>query len=121
MSIPAIFSPVTINGHLYSDGGAVNNLPVDVAKKAGADIIIAVYLDTGPLVTSSYGSPFAVAGRNIQVMIAANELHNLAAADILISPDIEGFAAFSFDRSSEIIPRGFAAAESKQKMLLAGA
>jgi NTE family protein len=119
MSIPAIFSPVTINGHLYSDGGALNNLPVDVAKKAGADIVIAVYLDTGPPVTSNYGSPLAVAGRNIQVMIAANELHNMAAADILISADVKGFAAFSFNQSSEIIPRGFAAAESKQKMLLA--
>ena len=30
-----------------SDGGAVNNLPVNVARHMGADIVIAVYLDTG--------------------------------------------------------------------------
>jgi NTE family protein len=118
MSIPALFAPATVNGHLYSDGAAVNNLPVDVAKNAGADIVIAVYLDPGPPVSNNYGSPLAVAGRNVEVMIAANELHNMAAADILISVDVKGFASFSFNRGAEIIPRGFAAAESKQKMLM---
>ena len=48
MSLPAIFSPVVIDGVMYTDGGAVDNLPVDVARQMGADIIIAVYLDTGP-------------------------------------------------------------------------
>lgn len=33
MSIPGVFAPVTIDGHVYADGGAVDNLPVDVAKK----------------------------------------------------------------------------------------
>ena len=48
MSIPGVFAPVEHGTQVYSDGAAVNNLPVDVARGMGADIVIAVYLDTGP-------------------------------------------------------------------------
>ena len=48
MSIPGVFAPVEHGTQVYSDGGAVNNLPVNVARAMGADIVIAVYLDTGP-------------------------------------------------------------------------
>jgi NTE family protein len=47
MSIPGVFAPVEHGDQIYSDGAAVNNLPVDVARSMGADIVIAVYLDTG--------------------------------------------------------------------------
>ena len=40
MSIPGVFQPVEYDSTLLVDGGVVNNFPVDVAKKLGADIII---------------------------------------------------------------------------------
>ncbi|MGH9595498.1 MAG: patatin-like phospholipase family protein, partial [Edaphobacter sp.] len=47
MSIPGVFAPVEHGTQVFSDGAAVDNLPVDVARAMGADIVIAVYLDTG--------------------------------------------------------------------------
>ena len=44
MSIPGAFKPVKWEGKLLVDGGMLNNLPVDIAKKMGADIIIAIDL-----------------------------------------------------------------------------
>ncbi len=44
MAIPGIFKPVEINGQKLVDGGMMNNLPVDVCRQMGADIIIAVDL-----------------------------------------------------------------------------
>lgn len=44
MAIPGIFKPVRRNGVSLVDGGMLNNLPVDVVKAMGADIIIAVDL-----------------------------------------------------------------------------
>jgi len=117
MAIPAVFSPVVIDGHVYTDGGAVDNLPVDVARRAGADIVIAVYLDPGPVDPASYDSMFAVAARNISIMVSANELRNMAAADILISVDLHGFTSSSFTDGKEIAPKGYTAAEKKQQML----
>ena len=47
MSIPGVFAPVEWKGKMLVDGGALNNLPVDVAKEMGADVIICVDLSTG--------------------------------------------------------------------------
>ena len=44
MAIPGIFKPVEIDGEKLVDGGMMNNLPVDVCRDMGADIIIAVDL-----------------------------------------------------------------------------
>ena len=90
MAIPAVFAPINIGGHFYTDGGAVDNLPVDVAKQAGAEIVIAVYLDPGPVDPASYNSLLSIAERNVSIMISANELRNMKAADILLSADVHG-------------------------------
>ncbi len=44
MAIPGVFKPVSIDGMQLVDGGMMNNLPVDVARQMGADIVIAVDL-----------------------------------------------------------------------------
>ena len=50
MSIPGVFAPAEIHGRILGDGGLVNNLPVDVVRRMGADIVIAVNIGT-PLMT----------------------------------------------------------------------
>ncbi len=117
MSLPAIFSPVKVKGAIYTDGGAVDNLPVDVAKEMGADIVIAVYLDTGPGNPKTYDSLLGAAGRNVEIMIAANELHSLEAADILISADLKGYTSSDFNDEEKIAPLGYEAAAKKAAML----
>lgn len=44
MAIPGVFKPVDWNGKKLVDGGMLNNLPTDVAKQMGADVIIAIDL-----------------------------------------------------------------------------
>ena len=74
MSLPAIFTPITNQKSIWVDGGLLNNLPVDVVKKMGADIVIAVYLNPSPFSPETKRSMFAVMNRSIGVMIEANEL-----------------------------------------------
>lgn len=38
-AIPAVFPPVTIDGHTLMDGGLVNNTPISVARRMGADLV----------------------------------------------------------------------------------
>ena len=47
ISIPGIFTPVRNNGRILVDGGLVNPVPVSVARKMGADFVIAVDLSRG--------------------------------------------------------------------------
>jgi NTE family protein len=106
MSIPGVFAPVQHNGHFYSDGGAVDNLPVDVAKKMGAQVIIAVYLDTGPFNPKSLSSLGGVVGRNLEIVIQANERESLKNANILLKANVAGFTSTDFEESAKIIPKG---------------
>jgi NTE family protein len=41
MSIPGLFAPVHHDNEIFSDGAALDNLPVDVARSMGADVVIA--------------------------------------------------------------------------------
>jgi NTE family protein len=111
MSIPGVFAPVEHGTQVYSDGAAVNNLPVNVARAMGADIVIAVYLDTGPFDKKSLSSLVGVAGRNVQIMVAANELNSMKDANILLKADVSKFTATEFEKSAEIIPQGVKVAQ----------
>jgi len=48
MSLPGIFTPVHIGGHIYVDGGLLNNFPVSVAKAMGAEFVVGVNLESAP-------------------------------------------------------------------------
>jgi NTE family protein len=111
MSIPGVFAPVEHGTQVYSDGGAVNNLPVNVARAMGADIVIAVYLDTGPFDKKSLSSLVGVAGRNVDIMVAANELNSMKDANILLKADVSKFTSGEFEKSAEIIPKGVEVAQ----------
>ena len=111
MSIPGVFAPVEHGTQVYSDGGAVNNLPVNVARAMGADIVIAVYLDTGPFDRKDLNSLVGVAGRNVEIMVAANELNSMKDANILLKADVSKFSSSDFEKSAEIIPQGVKVAQ----------
>jgi len=106
MSIPGVFAPVEHGTQVFSDGAAVDNLPVDVARQMGADIVIAVYLDTGAFDRKSLSSLVGVAGRNVEIMISANELNSMKNANILLKADVSKFTSGDFEESAKIIPKG---------------
>ena len=117
MSIPGAFSPVREDGKVYADGGLLNNLPTDIVKEMGADIVIGVHLTTGPISPTNVRSMFQVAGTSTDVMIDANELRGMERADLLITVNLAGYSTLGFSQTEEIIPKGYDAAEEKSKVL----
>lgn len=117
MSLPAIFAPVRKDGMMLVDGGLTNNLPVDVVRKMGADIIIAVALNLPQPDPKEVAGLFGVARRSLSVMVIENERRNLGLADLVVMPDLEGVTAASFDQWSEFVKRGYEGAEQKRTML----
>jgi NTE family protein len=118
MSLPGIFSPVRDDGAIYADGGLLQNLPVQVAKKMGADVVLGVHLAEEDLKPDANLSSFAVLGQSISVMISANELESMEMADLLLSVPVQKWSALSFDDADAIIKAGYDAAQAKSKMLL---
>jgi NTE family protein len=119
MSLPGIFTPVRSGDHIYADGGLLNNIPIDVAKEMGADIVIGVHLETAPVSPTASLSSFAVLGKSISVMIAANELRSMEQADLLVTVPLQKYDATDYNAADAIIKAGYDAAASKAKVLSA--
>src|SRR5580704_12585567 len=119
MSLPGIFTPVRSGDHIYADGGLLNNIPIDVAKEMGADIVIGIHLETAPISPTESLSSFAVLGQSISVMIAANELRSMEQADLLVTVPLQKYNALDYNAADAIIKAGYDAAASKAKVLSA--
>ena len=117
MSLPGIFTPVRSGDHIYADGGLLNNLPVDVAKEMGADVVLAVHLEAAPLDPEKPLSSFAVLSRSISVVIAANELRSMEQADLMVSVPLQNYSSSDYNRSDAIIKAGYDAAAAKAAVL----
>jgi NTE family protein len=116
MSLPALFAPVSMNGMVLVDGALTDNLPVDVVKRMGADYTIAVALDV-PLNPEDLRSLLGVAGRSISYMISQKERTQMAAADLVVMPELKGMAATQYADWEEFRKIGYEAAERKAQML----
>lgn len=114
MAVPFAFAPVSIEGRLLVDGGIVNNIPVDVVKDMGADIVIAVDIAT-PILdqVDSSSSLLTVVEQSINISLIQNSIRLIKKADIIIEPDLREFAATDFDKSSDMIARGYQAIQAQ--------
>jgi NTE family protein len=117
MSLPGIFTPVRSGNNLYADGGLLNNLPVDVAQHMGAQLTVAVYLQTASFNAQQPLSSFSVLGQSLSVMIAANELKSIQMADVLVTVPLDKYTALDYDKAAEIIQLGYEAAVGKSAIL----
>jgi len=112
MAVPGVFSPVEVDGRLVADGGMVRNLPVDVARAMGADIVIAVDLGQ-PL--AARGRPDSIAGvigKTARMLTRLNVEASLRDADLVVRPEVSRFGLLDFDRWREILPLGTDAARA---------
>lgn len=117
MAVPGVFSPVELSGRLLVDGGVVDNLPVDVARAMGAEVVIAVDLGT-PLATKRRpDSIAAIISRTTDMFTRLNVERVLPDVELLIRPDVAGFGLLGFKRGREILPRGEAAARAQAEQL----
>lgn len=117
MSIPAFFTPVRDGSHLLVDGGLLDNLPVDVARQMGADIVIAVHLKTPPVDPKTSLSSVGVLERSASVSIAINELRSMEKADILLTADTQQFDTTDYKLFDKIEAEGYKSAQTKSALL----
>jgi NTE family protein len=119
MAIPGIFTPVRMGNRLLVDGGALNNVPVDVVKAMGADIVIAVNVaaDVDGEEQAEL-SLLGVIGKTIDTMMTPPVRAALRASDLVIDPDLKGLTSLDWRRSDDLADRGFAAARAMESQLL---
>ncbi len=119
MSLPGIFTPVRSGNSLYVDGFLLDNLPIDVGKEMGADVVLGIHLETASLDPKTSLSSFGVLGQSISVMSAVNELRSMEQADILVTVPLLKYTALDYNKADAIIKAGYDAAASKASVLAA--
>ena len=117
MSLPGIFSPVRDDGQLYVDGGLLENLPVDVVRRLGADIVIAVHLEVKPFNPNDVLSALGVLGQSVTVVIAANELASMQRADVLVPVHSQDYSTTDYQAAEALMSLGYKGAEERGKLL----
>jgi len=122
LSVPGVFSPVRLDGRLVVDGGLVRNLPVDIARAMGAEIIIAVNVGTPLAKESELTSAIGVAQQMLQILTEQNvqrSIKELRNDDVLISPNLDGISFLDFSRRELAMAAGEAAVKANAERLKA--
>lgn len=115
ISIPVIFTVVKRQGRYLVDGGLVNQVPVNVARKMGADIVIAVDITPTRTERANYltqntqvkePSVFQVMVQTIYVNTYVSTRQASEGADVIIHPHLAHIAPGEFHRARECILEG---------------
>ena len=117
MSIPGAFSPVHRGNAVFVDGGLLDNLPTDVVRQMGAEIVIAVHLERAPVEAKDIQSVFSVLDHSVNAVLDENELRSLEHADAVISVPLSEFRMRDYVKSEQIMKRGYEAADSRARLL----
>ncbi len=117
MAIPAVFAPIELNGRILADGGILDNIPTDVAKKMGADIILVVDIETPMGDRSNLQDLVGILGQTFYIATVENSRRSLRQADIIVAPDLANYGTFDFGAAGNIVKLGYDGANAKVGLL----
>jgi len=113
MAVPGAFAAVQQGNHLLVDGGLTNNLPVDVVRSMGADIVIAVDISSPYMPADQVTDMFAITAQMTSIMTRTNadrQIASLHQQDILIEPALGDIGSGDFDRTKDAVKIGYKSA-----------
>ncbi|ENN6532535.1 patatin-like phospholipase family protein [Vibrio parahaemolyticus] len=110
MSVPGALPPYKLNGHMLVDGGVVNNMPVDVARAMGADVVIAVDISTDYKTEDDFTGLFTVADQLSNYLVrrsAQQQVETLQEHDVYIRPNVGQMETVEFDKMPWAFQSGY--------------
>jgi len=113
MSIPGVLPPITIENTLLVDGGIANNIPINIIREMGADIVITVDVSAPLSDQNEIKSSVDVTGQLTTILtrrIADIQIKTLKGNDILITPGEREISSSDFEKYPELIKAGETAA-----------
>ena len=120
MSVPAVLSPVTIDGRLLVDGGLVGNLPINVMQAMDVDVVIAVDVEFPLYKREELESALTISEQMLTILMrkeTLRQIDRLGDEDILIRPELGTYASTNFADVLELIEPGKAAARRQDEKL----
>jgi len=105
-AIPVIFSPVLDGDSVLVDGGLTDNLPVQVCRGMGADIVLAVRVNSGFHISRRYRNLFDVAMGALDLMVKESTERGSEAADLCLDPTVHHVHPSDLSHMLELVAAG---------------
>ena len=122
LSAPGVFAPVEREGRLLVDGGIADNVPVDIARSMGVDLLIVVDVGSTLLPRKQLTSAPVISNQMLAILINRNaqaQLASLSDKDVLITPILGDASSFDFGSVARVISVGEKAARASASQLAA--
>jgi NTE family protein len=111
-AIPVVFQPVELEGRLVVDGGMSNNLPVDVVRAMGMDLVIAVDPSSRLETRERLSSLVDIMSQSISIPVRRETERQAERADVVVAPDTAAYPFAAFENIAGIILSGEEAARA---------
>ncbi len=110
-AVPGIIEPVREGGKILVDGGVICLVPISVARRAGADIVIAVVVDRDIYSLEEFRNVFSIYFRASQIMSHRLKNYELMDADVVIRPAVGDLHWSRFSEAKGLVAEGEKAAK----------
>ena len=122
LSAPGVFAPVEYEGRLLADGGLTSNLPIDVAREMGVDVLIVVDCGFPLMERKKLDSVATVSNQMLAILLRSNstvQRKTLTDRDVIIDPALGDFSSLDFESHARAMKIGEEAARGASQRLAA--
>jgi len=113
---PGLFVPIQYDGRTLVDGFLTSPVPVEGALLLGAEVVIAVFLESGGI--ENPRTAVDIISRSFNIIQGHSEISWRAQADVVIEPDVTSFAWDDFTKTPELVAAGQEAAKKAIPQIL---
>lgn len=117
-AVPGVFSPVIYNDYHLVDGGLMNNVPADVVREMGANVVVAIDVNRARGQGTESLKLLDVLKGSLGIIMHANVVKKLEYADIVIKPDLEKYSASKVGDIDEMVKAGYDSVMSHKEELI---
>lgn len=106
-AVPGVFYPVIYNNMTLIDGGVMNNIPADVLRHKGCDVVITIDVNSTRGGGTSSEKFYDVFLASIGIMMKNNSTRGYIYSDIVIKPDMKRFKSTKLDGYEAMVEEGY--------------
>lgn len=114
---PGLFVPIQYDGRTLVDGFLTSPVPVEGALLLGAEVVVAVFLESGGI--ENPRTAVDIISRSFSIIQGHSEVSWRQQADVVVEPDVTSFAWDDFTKTPELVAAGEAAAKKAVPEILA--
>lgn len=112
-AVPVLFSPVKLDDMVLVDGGLLNNMPADVCRQMGADVVISVDLNHNRGKGTTSGKLLDTILATWTITMKSSVLKGQLNSDVIITPELSEYKNTSLKNGDEMFEEGYRAAMEK--------